>query len=272
MGEQIMLYLLSGTIKGAVTIEIQNWALTSIKIPRTELGINKLSDELNQAGVYFLMCLDEKTGEESVYIGESLNVQKRLKQHIQEYEIGKERFYWNTAIVFVSHQLDKTRITYMENVLTQQAKICNNYKILTKATQTAVKVSLGTQDSCDQFISKIKMLLGLLDYKIYDEVSNEKIDKKNTLFCKNAEGFVSANGFTILKGSKVESIKASFKGHPYYILRSKLEQNKTIVDGVFTKDCDDFKAPSAASSVVLGRPSNGKTDWKNASGTPLKDL
>lgn len=270
---QIELHLVNDTINGAVTIEVQDWAGKGIKIPRTELDDKRMSGELSEiAGVYFLMCLDETSGEESVYIGESLDVKKRLKQHVRDYANGKESFYWHTAVAFVSPQLNETRITYMENVLKQQAKACNNYNILTKATKTSLKVNMATEESCNQFIAKIKMLLGLLDYKIYDEIGNKKIDEKNILICKNAKGFVSANGFTILKGSKVESIKASLKGHPYYELRYKLEQNKTIVDGEFTKDCDDFKAPSAASSVVLGRPSNGKTDWTTVSGVPLKDL
>ena len=37
----------------------------------------------------------------------------------------------------------------------------------------------------------------------------------------------------------------------------------------FVKDYE-FQAPSAASSVVLGRASNGKTEWKNKKGQGLK--
>ena len=273
MGKQIELYLLNNTINGAVTIDIHGWAGKAIKIPRTEVEGGALSDELNQkTGVYFLMCLNEDTGKESVYIGESLDIKKRLKQHMRDYSNGKETFYWRTAVAFVSPQLNETRITYMENVLTQQAKSCNNYEILTKATKTSLKVDLGTQDSCNQFIEEIKMLLGLLDYKIFDDTGNEKVSDSKILYCKGAKGFVSAGGFTVLKGSKVEDIRPSLKGLPYYELRRKLEKNKTIENGAFTKDCDEFKAPSAASSVVLGRPSNGQKKWKNASGVLLKDL
>jgi hypothetical protein len=39
----------------------------------------------------------------------------------------------------------------------------------------------------------------------------------------------------------------------------------------FTQDYT-FNSPSLASSVVMGRSSNGRTDWKDASGRTLKQL
>jgi uncharacterized protein DUF4357 len=33
-----------------------------------------------------------------------------------------------------------------------------------------------------------------------------------------------------------------------------------------------FGSPSTASAIVLGRSSNGRTDWKDASGRTLKQL
>lgn len=40
---------------------------------------------------------------------------------------------------------------------------------------------------------------------------------------------------------------------------------------VFTQDYA-FNSPSLASTVVLGRSSNGRTDWKDAQGRSLKSL
>ena len=39
----------------------------------------------------------------------------------------------------------------------------------------------------------------------------------------------------------------------------------------FTQDYT-FKSPSLASSIVLGRSSNGRTEWKDATGRTLKEL
>ena len=57
----------------------------------------------------------------------------------------------------------------------------------------------------------------------------------------------------------------SFLDKAYFRLRQKLVEDQIIVDYKFIKDYE-FKAPSAASSVVLGRPSNGKLEWKTKNG------
>ena len=60
-------------------------------------------------------------------------------------------------------------------------------------------------------------------------------------------------------------------GLPYWKLRQKLIEEKVIVEFKFVKDYE-FNAPSAASSVVLGRASNGKHEWKTQTGKMLRDL
>ena len=79
----------------------------------------------------------------------------------------------------------------------------------------------------------------------------------------DAKGRNTANGFVVLKGSKVsKTIAPSFKKRSgYYKLRCSLESGGTIKSRVFTRDCI-FESLSAASSVVLGRCSNGKKEWR----------
>lgn len=78
----------------------------------------------------------------------------------------------------------------------------------------------------------------------------------------DAIGRTTSNGFVVLKGSKVsKKITPSFKDSGYYKLRCSLERGGTIHSRVFMRDCI-FDSLSAASSVVLGRCSNGKREWK----------
>ena len=80
----------------------------------------------------------------------------------------------------------------------------------------------------------------------------------------DAKGRNTANGFVVQKGSKVsKTIAPSFKKSGYYKLRCSLEAGGTIKARVFTRDCI-FDSLSAASSVVLGRCSNGKLEWKRS--------
>ena len=80
----------------------------------------------------------------------------------------------------------------------------------------------------------------------------------------DAKGRNTANGFVVQKGSKVsKTIAPSFKKKSgYYKLRCSLEAGGTIKSRIFTRDCI-FDSLSAASSVVLGRCSNGKKEWKS---------
>ena len=48
-----------------------------------------------------------------VYIGEAENIQERLAIHINDYNSGKESYYWATAVCFVSKDLNKALIRYV---------------------------------------------------------------------------------------------------------------------------------------------------------------
>ena len=89
-----------------------------------------------------------------------------------------------------------------------------------------------------------------------------------------ARGRISESGFIVVAGSRV-SIRAvpSLRNHTpsYYRLRKQLEAEGVIVDRIFVRDYE-FASPSAASSVVSGRPSNGRLDWKTAEGRCLKEV
>lgn len=91
----------------------------------------------------------------------------------------------------------------------------------------------------------------------------------------DAHGFTGpGKPFVVRRGSVVSpgtmpSLKTRTPG--YCRLRNRLEEDGTIVNGVFT--CDyGFASPSAASSVVTGRPSNGRIDWIAADGRSLKEV
>ena len=67
----------------------------------------------------------EDDGTDSVYIGEAENVLNRLTQHLQDFQTGKEKYYWNTAVIFVGRDLNKALIRYLENRFAEIAKACS---------------------------------------------------------------------------------------------------------------------------------------------------
>lgn len=274
-GKSIELFLVNGTADSLVTAELSNWNGKSIKIPRTEvIGCNR--EDIRGAGVYFLFC-QEEDGDDSVYIGEAENVLERLNQHLRDYQAGKEKYYWNTAVVFVGRDLNKALIRYLENRLVEIARDSNRYVVLTKNTYKNTVMKESQIAVMEEFIENVKILISTLGYKVLVPAP-QATDETIYLYCKgsgaNAKGFVSAGGFTVLKDSVIsDHIVPSLetRGKTYYILRNKLESDGTISEGKFTRNYE-FSAPSAASAVVLGHTSNGNVDWKTAEGTKLKDL
>ena len=274
-GKAIELFLVNGTAESLITAELSNWNGKAIKIPRTEVSVCDRED-IKGVGIYFLIC-QEDDGTDSVYIGEAENVLDRLTQHLRDYQSGKEKYYWNTAVIFVGRDLNKALIRYLENRFVEIAKECGRYTVLTKNTYKNTVLKEAQIASMEEFIDNVKILINTLGYKVLVPVP-KATDETIYLFCKgsgaSAKGFVSAGGFTVLEGSTVSDHTVpslETKGKSYYNLRNALIKDGTISDRVFTRDYE-FKAPSAASAVILGHTSNGNVDWKTADGTKLKDL
>lgn len=274
-GKAIELFLVNGTAESLITAELSNWNGKAIKIPRTEITACD-RDDIKGVGVYFLIC-QEDDGTDSVYIGEAENVLDRLTQHLRDFQSGKEKYYWNTAVVFVGRDLNKALIRYLENRFVEIAKECGRYTVLTKNTYKNTVLKEAQVASMEEFIDNVKILINTLGYKVLVPVP-KATDDTIYLFCKgsgaSAKGFVSAGGFTVLEGSTVsDHIVPSLetRGKTYYNLRNALVKEGIIADRAFTRDYE-FNAPSAASAVVLGHTSNGNVDWKTADGAKLKDL
>ena len=274
-GKTIEMFLVEGMADGLVTAELSNWNGKAIRIPRTEVDACQ-RDDIQGVGVYLLFCKDDN-GADSVYIGEAENILKRLRQHLTDYKNDKEQYYWSTAVCFVGTDLNKALIRYLEWRLVDKTKKCGRYAVLTKATYGSTVLKESQVASMEEFLDNVEVLLSALGFRVLVPVK-KATTKTKVLTCdgnnSHAKGFVSSAGFTVMSGSKVSDHTAAHftpSKHKYAALRANLEIDGTIVNGAFTKDYE-FSAPSAASSVVLGRSSSGGKEWKAADGTLLKDL
>ena len=274
-GKTIELFLVNGTASSLITAELSNWNGKAIKIPRTEVQECD-RDDVKGAGVYFLFCKDDD-GADSVYIGESENVIERMRQHLRDYQADKEKYYWNTAVIFVGRDLNKALIRYLEDKLVNLVNACGRFRVLTKNTYSKTVVKESQEATMAEFIDDTKILIAVLGYNVLTPIPQASSDTKY-LYCNcqstSAKGFISTGGLTVLKGSKVsDRISPSFetRGTSYYRLRCLLENEGIISNHIFTRDYE-FNAPSAASAVILGRNSNGNVEWKDENGVSLKDL
>ena len=263
--KSVELFMADGTPDGLMTAKMANWDGKAIRIPRGDVSGCDRTD-IQGVGVYLLFS------DESIYIGESQSVKKRLLQHLQDYKSGKEEFYWDTAIIFTSESLNKAHIRYLEHELYLLAKNCGRYALDTKATYSDTALSEAQEAAMEEFLDNIKIIVGMMGYRVF--VPMKKATETTKIFtCGEATGFVSDHGFTVQKGSKTsEETAPSFPKHnrSYYELRLRLETDGIIIKHEFTSD-HEFPSFSAAASVIRGRSANGNLEWKAPNGTPLRD-
>lgn len=278
-GKSIELFLANGTADSLIIAELSNWNGKAIKIPRIEIS-NCNRDDFTQAGVYFLFCKEDH-GSDSVYIGEAENIKERLVQHIRDYQSEKEKYYWNTAVIFIGRDLNKALIRYLENRFVEIARSCNRYIILTKNTYKNTVIKESQIAAMEEFIDNVKILINALGYKVLDPLlhsnPNDSTAVDDVLLYINkgtasAVGKITSEGFVVLKGAtinekmSVKSLAASVvKLREKYLLDGKVHNLSTTEDILFSSS-------SAAADFILGYSVSGPKTWTDKSGQSLKEI
>lgn len=277
-GKSIELFLVNGTADSMITAELSNWNGKAIKIPRIEVAACKREDIL-QAGVYFLFC-KEDDGSDSVYIGEAENIKERLIQHIRDNQSEKEKYYWNTAVLFTGRDLNKALIRYLENRLVEIARQCKRFTVLTKNTYKNTVMKESQISAMEEFIENIKILINALGYKVLEPmvqtINGETVDtsEEYTLAQGSAKaiGVITAEGFVLLKGATLnEKISIKSLNAGIVKLREKYFSDGHVKDLVTTDDIL-FSSSSAAADFVLGYSVSGPRTWKANDGRTLKEV
>lgn len=283
-GKSIELFLVNGTADSLITAELSNWNGKAIKIPRIEVAACNRED-ITQAGVYFLFC-KEDDGTDSVYIGEAENVKDRLVQHLRDYQSEKEKYYWNTAVIFVGRDLNKALIRYLENRFVEIARNCKRYTVLTKNTYRNTVMKESQIAVMEEFVDNVKVLISALGYKVLEAfnkpvLSHENIEKNENneplkfhleRTIKNvgkviADGNRTSEGFVVLSGS----IIASTDDNTISVILKERRAKANIVNGILQEDML-FSSPSYAAMFVIGKSANGQTSWKTEDGRTLKEI
>lgn len=278
-GKSIELFLVNGTADSIITAELSNWNGMAIKIPRIEVASCK-RDDVTGPGVYFLFC-KEDDGDDSVYIGEAENIKDRLVQHIRDNQAGKEKYYWNTAVLFTGRDLNKALIRYLEYRLVEIARASNRYKVLTKNTYKNTVMKESQVSAMEEFIENIKILINALGYKVLEPVASKPAagaaaDASEEYYLSqgnaSATGVVTSEGFVVYKGASInEKISEKSVSPGMVKLREKHIAEKHVVDNKTTEDIL-FNSSSAAAVFVLGYSVSGPATWKTKDGRTLKEI
>lgn len=267
--------------EGRMICELSNWTGKAYRIPRGKVKDCSDRDDLKSTTVYLLFGKPEtSTDKAKVYIGEAENAYARLVSHVAEKE------FWNEAVVFISkdENLNKAHIKYLESRLFEIAKSTDRYNIQNSNTPTQSSISESDQAEMEEFIEYIKILINAMGFKVFEPLVREGVivsNHDNSLYIKgargaNAIGKRTTDGFVVFKNSEVAtSTVESYRKKGLNKLRDELIENGVIVkkgDGLIFNQDFLFSSPSAAAMAIMGRSANGLMEWKNSSGTILRDI
>ena len=269
MGKTVTTYLIDGDPKGTQYVFISNKICQMYVIPRSNLSVLNERQELQTPALYILLGEDEAT-KPKAYIGETENFRERVKDH------DSKKAFCQKALLFISKDaaMTKADVQYLEHRAIVEAKASNTFVLNeNKQTPKAPNLPEYRKDDMDGFFEDVKFLTSFIGCNIFDVV---KPKEKHLFYIKvrgcEAKGFYDAKGFTVLKGSIIA--KSSVPSFTWKEKREQLLKEYTSMNGEKLELESDktFSSPSTASMFVLGRPSNGWSDWKDKDGQTLDSV
>ncbi|MBI9056020.1 MAG: GIY-YIG nuclease family protein [Bacteroidales bacterium] len=286
MGKKLTVYMIDGTEYGPRLSEIGNWVGKAIYSPRSALNKILTRSEFDNPGIY---CLKgDPTDEafaEKIYIGEAENIKTRIKQHLSD--PNKD---FKELIFFISKDelLTKTQIKYLESRLIQLAVEAKTAEIENGNSPNLPTLHEADISDMEYFLEQIKLMLPVMGFRflISSTVKPKSIDSKETeqanveFFEIKTKSFIakmyeSDQGYIVVKGSEAKKSLSKSTTETYRNLRRKLLETSILIDkGDKLEFAEDaiFSSPSAASNMVLGRNSNGFTEWINEKGKTFKEI
>lgn len=285
MGKKLTVYMIDGTAYGPRLSEIGNWVGKAIYSPRAT--VNKIMNrpEFDNPGIY---CLKgdptDDAFDEKIYIGEAENIRSRLKQHLSD--PNKD---FKELIFFVSKDelLTKTQIRYLESRLVQLALAAKTAQIDNGNSPSLPTLHEADISDMEYFLEQIKLILPVMGFKfLISSTANQRPNETNeeskiheTYFIKTrtfkATMTETDQGYIIAKGSEAKKTLSKSCTETYINMRRKLVETKIMMENgdklIFAEDAV-FNSPSAASNMVLGRNSNGFTEWVNEKGLTFKEV
>lgn len=274
----LRIFVADGDPDGLRLVERSNWVGKAVVFPRALYPTIRNRQEFLQTGVYLLLGPRTDGDGEMLYIGEGDPVRPRLEDHYAKKD------FWTTAVFFVAPaHLNKAHVQYLEAQLVQRALKANRMPLDNGNKPTEPTLSEADRADMEVFLHNILGMLPVLGITAFEQTSGTPVSANGLLFtCQGrgvtATGHDSPQGFIVRQGShasrdEVQSLKDHFPG-VCKLRADLLTRGVLVLDGNALRFSQDytFSSPSLASAVVFGRSSNGRTDWKDASGRTLKQL
>lgn len=285
MGKKLTIYMIDGNEFGPRIAEIGNWVGKAFYAQRTTISKVINRPEFDNPGIYCLKSnSDSESFQEKIYIGEAENIKTRIKQHLQN---SKKDFVELLFFISKDDLLTKTQIKYLESRIVQLAIDAKTAEIENGNTPSLPTLHEADKSDMEYYLDQMRLILPLMGFRFLIPSVIKQIDIEATPLTPekvllkinsnkiNAEMYISDQGFIVKKGSQAKKNLSKSCTITYRKLRQKLLDTKILKDnGEYYEFVEDtiFSSASAASNMILGRNSNGYTEWVTEKGTPLKNL
>ncbi|MDV7188608.1 GIY-YIG nuclease family protein [Lutibacter sp. TH_r2] len=285
MGKKLTIYMIDGTEYGPRIAEIGNWVGKAFYAPRTTISKVINREEFDNPGIYCLKSnSDSESYQEKIYIGEAENIKNRIKQHLQN---SKKEFVEMLFFISKDDLLTKTQIKYLESRIVQLAIDSKAAEIENGNIPSLPTLHEADKSDMEYFLDQMKLILPVMGFRFLissvvkqpENESNQPKQEKVLLSINsnkiNAKMYINDQGFIVEKGSQAKKTLSKSCTITYRKLRQKLLDTQILKDsGEYYEFVEDtiFSSASAASNMILGRNSNGYTEWISENGTPLKNL
>ena len=273
-GFSLRIFMPDGEPDGLRIIEKSNWTGVGLVCPRASYKNAKSRAEFAKAGVYILSGPSELDGARRIYIGEGETIRPRLDQHV----LNKE--FWDSVTFFVSKDdnLNKAHAQYLESRLVELAVDAKRYDLDNSNVPKRPSLSEADIADAEAFLAEILLCLPVLGLDAFTWRRDSPADERELyLNGKDADGcgYETPSGFVVRAGARARVEEApSIKSSEQLTRARLLSQGVLEVAGDRYELVQDFEfsSPSLAASVLLGRSSNGRVEWKDAAGRTLKAI
>jgi len=274
-GRSLELYFADGTPDGILTAEMFGWTGHVLKVPRLRLQAGLKRPEAAFTGVYFLIGATEEG--EKAYIGEAESIARRIKDH------DSKRDWWTDAILVTTSAdvLNKAHVKYLEARLIERAREANATVLENGVQPEGSSLNEAATANMGAFLDNLQIVLPAIGVNLLRSGTRDaarhvdtaapttpifelKTPKHNIVGVARLEG----SDFVVQEGSaaRLKWVGESTQHSGYAQLHTKLLSDGTLEKrsevAVFTRPFA-FNSPSAAAAVLNGRPTNGRTAWRD---------
>ncbi len=265
----------SGVPEGLRIVSKDNWvgqgALFSRSLYPAVLSVPDF--DFNRTGVYVLWESAELGNLPRVYVGEAQLLAERLKRQV-------EKDFWTDAVAFSAsdQSINEAHALYIEARLVKLADEAKSSRLQNTQVPRLRKLSDTDKDTAENYLAHMMTCLPVLGINFFEKAHARHPMRED--FYINTKG-VRATGFEDVSGFVVKAKSQATKRETTSIHRFLANRRRALVEGSVLRDVGDvyeftddyaFSSPSVAAGVILGRSTNGRTDWKDADGRTLKRI